>query len=169
MSGKSPCRESSARGKMERIKLGRELAACLDLLYQIINDISDFYHLLFTAATIFVLDFFSVEITIANNDGMWNTDQLHIGEHNSRPFFAVVQQDFDALVAQGGVQVFRRVFHPVGFMHIHRQNGDMERRDGQRPKYPAIIMVLFDGSSHHAGYADTVTTHGERKVTAVFT
>ncbi|VFS67389.1 Uncharacterised protein [Raoultella planticola] len=32
---------------------------------------------------------------------------------------------------------------------------------------PRVVMVLLNGSSHHAGYPDTVAAHSQHLVTAV--
>lgn len=44
-----------------------------------------------------------------------------------------------------------------------------ERRDIVRPDDAAFVVVLLNRRSHHARHPDTVATHGQDLVTAIFT
>lgn len=54
-------------------------------------------------------------------------------------------------------------------MHVHRQNRHLERRDSVRPYDAAFVIVLLNCRSHNARYPDTVATHRQDLITAIFT
>ncbi len=99
---------------------------------------------------------------------MRDADQFHVGEHHARTLFTVIQQHFDALGAQVGVQLFGQRLHAVRLVHVHRQDRNLERRDGVRPDDAALVVVLLDGGGHHARDPDAVAAHGQDLVTAIF-
>ena len=54
-------------------------------------------------------------------------------------------------------------------MHVHRQNRHLERRDSVRPYDAAFVVVLLNRRSYYTRYPDTVATHRQDLVTAIFT
>ncbi|CCJ85275.1 hypothetical protein BN133_1652 [Cronobacter dublinensis 582] len=99
---------------------------------------------------------------------MRNTDELHVGEHDARTLFTVIHQHVDAFGAKLSVEFLGKLLYAEGFVHVHRQNRDLERRDSVRPDDTAIVMVLLDSRSHHARHADAVAAHGQDLVAAIF-
>ena len=73
------------------------------------------------------------------------------------------------MCAQLGVELLCQLLHAIGLVHVHRQNSDLERRDGVRPDNAAIVKVLLNSGGHHAGHPNTVAAHGQDLVAAVFT
>ena len=135
---------------------------------QEVDDVAGFNQLFLAVTTVFVFDIVVVEVTVAQHDGVWDTDQFHIGKHHARTLFTIVHQHFDTLRAQLSVQLFSQLLHTVGFVHVHRQNGDLERGNGIWPYDATIVKVLFNSSSDYASDPDTVAAHSQGLVTAIF-
>ncbi|MNI41896.1 hypothetical protein D3C73_961610 [compost metagenome] len=91
---------------------------------------------------------------------MWNADQLHVRELDARAGFlvTVIQQHFEAGSGKLRVQLVGGFANLLGFV-AQRHQGNLERREGVAPDDPVFVVVLLDGSRHHAGHADTVATH----------
>ena len=53
-------------------------------------------------------------------------------------------------------------------MHVHRQDRHLERRNRIRPDNTAIVKVLLNRRRHHASDPDTIATHGQDLVAAIF-
>ena len=64
---------------------------------QVVENIPGLNHLLLAAAAIFVFNIVGVEVAIADNDRVWDTDQFHIGKHHARTLFTVVHQHVDTV------------------------------------------------------------------------
>ncbi|MOA23573.1 hypothetical protein D3C78_1442030 [compost metagenome] len=99
---------------------------------------------------------------------MRDADQFHISKHHAWTFFTVVHQHFNTLGAQLAVQLLRQLLHTVRFVHVHRQDGHLERCQIIWPYDATFVVVLLNRSSHNTRDPDTITTHRQDLVTTIF-
>src|SRR3989344_4823583 len=107
-----------------------------------------------------VLDHALGEALVAEYDAMRNADEVHVGEHYTRAFVAIVEQYLKAGSGEVGVETVNRLAHASRLVIADGHERDVERGDCIRPDYSIVIVVLFNGGGDHARHADAVATHG---------
>src|SRR5476649_587996 len=120
------------------------------------------------AALVFKIAF--SQTTVTDHDAVRNPDQLHVGELDTRAglLVAIIEQHFETGGGQFGVQLVGCLANSFGFVAQGHQR-DLERCQRVAPDDAVLVVVLLDGSGHHARNTDAVAAHGQRHWLAVFT
>src|SRR3989338_2573450 len=97
---------------------------------------------------------------VAEDEAVWDADQVHVGEDDAGALVAVVEEHLEAGGGKLVVELVHRFLHRRRLLVADWHKRDLERRDGAGPDDAVVVVVLLDGGGDDARDADAVAAHG---------
>lgn len=124
-----------------------------------LNFSNDIFHSYIHLLTISCLEFnLAVFDSLTDCNTVWDTDQFHILELDTRSFITVIQNDFIAFASKIFIDALC-FLNLLGILCGNDDDGNLIWRNFNRPVDAVFICVLLSKCSHGSGWTDTIGTH----------
>ena len=113
-----------------------------------------------TVASALVFEHAAVEALVADDDAMRDAEQFVVRELDAGTRIPIVEHGVEARCRQFGIKALGHFLHAWRFLHVHRDQRQVEGSEGFRPDDALGIVILFDGRRYDARHTDAIASHG---------